>query len=168
VIIALELNDMTMIASGVLSPPFGSVFRFFSPAAGVEDEHQPDRSKAAAPAAGPRVLVVDDETLIADSVAEILNRNGYDATALYSGADAIRRVEQECPDIVVTDVIMPDYDGVRLAMAIRARCPNTRIVLFSGNAATSRLLDHAVTDGFFFELLTKPVHPAQLLQALKS
>jgi CheY-like chemotaxis protein len=118
--------------------------------------------------ARPRVLVVDDETLIADSVAEILNRNGYDATALYSGAAAVRSVEEQCPDIVVTDVIMPDFDGVRLAMAIRARCPRTRIVLFSGNAATSSLLDHAVTDGFFFELLTKPVHPAKLLKALKS
>jgi CheY-like chemotaxis protein len=116
----------------------------------------------------PRVLVVDDETLIANSVAEILNRNGYDATALYTGASAVRWAEEECPDIVITDVIMPDYDGVRLAMTIRARCPEARIVLLSGNAATSSLLDHAVSDGLFFELLTKPVHPEELLKALRS
>ena len=43
-----------------------------------------------------RVLVVDDEDLIADSVAEILNRNGYEATARYSGKTAIQYVEEEC------------------------------------------------------------------------
>lgn len=80
----------------------------------------------------------------------------------------IRHIEEQCPDIVLTDVIMPGFHGVQLAMAVRARCPETRIVLFSGNAATSSLLDPAVTIGFFFEPLTKRLHPAQLLKALKA
>ena len=114
------------------------------------------------------VLVVDDENLIADSVAQILNRNGYDAEARYSGAEAVEYLNRHCPDIIVTDVILPDFDGVQLAIAVRSRCPRTRIVLFSGNAATAHLLDDALTDGYLFELLPKPVHPMQLLKALSS
>jgi CheY-like chemotaxis protein len=115
-----------------------------------------------------RVLVVDDEDLIADSVAEILNRNGYEATARYSGKSAIQYVEEECPDIVVSDVIMPDYNGIQLAKAVRMQCPETRILLLSGNAATSELLHRAYREGQTFELLAKPVHPLQLLKALSS
>ncbi len=112
------------------------------------------------------VLVVDDECRIADSVVEILNRNGFDAIAKYSGKAAMEYAEQGCPDIIVSDVMMPECNGVELAMAIRSRCPDTRILLFSGNAATSNLLDHASQDGHSFELLPKPVHPVQLLNAL--
>jgi CheY-like chemotaxis protein len=115
-----------------------------------------------------RVLVVDDEDLIADSVAAILNRNGYSATARYSAKAAIQYVETECPDIIVCDVIMPDSDGVQLAKAIRQLCPDVRVLLFSGNAATSDVLHRASKQGDSFEVLAKPVHPLQLLKALKS
>lgn len=115
-----------------------------------------------------RVLVVDDEDLIADSVAAILNRNGYSVTARYSAKAAIQYVETECPDIIVCDVIMPDSDGVQLAKAIRQLCPDVRVLLFSGNAATSDVLHRASKQGDSFEVLAKPVHPLQLLKALKS
>jgi DNA-binding NtrC family response regulator len=114
------------------------------------------------------VLVVDDENLIADSVAEILNRNGFDAEARYSGVSALRYLEQRRPDIIVTDVILPDLDGIRLAKAASSLCPGTRIVLFSGNVATAPLLDLALVEGYSFELLPKPVHPSQLLRTLRS
>jgi CheY-like chemotaxis protein len=115
-----------------------------------------------------RVLVVDDEDLIADSVAAILNRNGYSATARYSAKAAIQYVETECPDIIVCYVIMPDSDGIQLAKAIRQLCPDVRVLLFSGNAATSDVLHRASKQGDSFEVLAKPVHPLQLLKALKS
>jgi CheY-like chemotaxis protein len=129
------------------------------------------RRKSAAKNAGrnrQRVLVVDDEDLIADSVTEILNRNGYDATAMYSGKAAIQSVKSQCPDIIVSDVIMPEFNGVELAKAVRLHCPNTRIFLFSGNAATPGLLQGALNDGEPFQLLAKPVHPLELLNALQS
>jgi CheY-like chemotaxis protein len=118
--------------------------------------------------AGPRVLVVDDEELIADSVAAILNRNGYRATARYNAEAAIQFVEAECPDIIITDVIMPEFNGVQLAKRIRTLCPNVRVLLFSGHTPTSDVLHRAMKEGDSFEVLTKPVHPLQLLKALKS
>jgi CheY-like chemotaxis protein len=125
------------------------------------------RSSAANDADRKTVLVVDDEALIADSVAQILNRNGFEATAKYSGKTAIEFVEAECPDIILSDVIMPHYNGIQLAKAIRLLCPDTRVLLFSGNAATLELLDQESHEGRSFEVLAKPVHPRQLLDALK-
>lgn len=115
-----------------------------------------------------RVLVVDDERLIADSVAMILNRSGYAAIARYSGTDALQSIREECPEIIVSDVVMPDFNGIQLAKAVRSLCPNARIVLFSGNVDTATLLDDASIEGYFFEILAKPIHPVELLKALKS
>jgi len=115
----------------------------------------------------PRVLVVDDERVIADSLAAILNCSGFDAIAKYGGIDAIEFLQQECPDIVLSDVVMPDLNGLDVADAVRTSCPGTRIVLISGNAATPNLLEHALPDGPPFELLAKPIHPTHLLRILR-
>lgn len=138
----------------------------------------PEDSDGPLPAQGPRkersaedprrVLVVDDESLIADSVAAILNRNGYDAISRYSGTDALRSILEHCPDIIVSDVMMPDLNGIQLAKKVRSMCPRARIVLFSGNVDTVNLLDSASLEGHAFEILPKPVHPLRLLKALKS
>ena len=115
----------------------------------------------------PRVLVVDDERVIADSLTAILNHSGFDAIAKYGGVDAIEFLQQECPDIVLSDVVMPDLNGLDVADAARTNCPGTRIVLISGNAATPNLLEHALPDGAPFELLAKPIHPSHLLRILR-
>jgi CheY-like chemotaxis protein len=115
----------------------------------------------------PRILVVDDEKLIADTIVQILNRNGFIAEAAYSGAEAIEKAELHCPELVLSDVLMPHVDGVEAAIAIRELCPDTRIVLFSGQAATVEILARARERGHVFELLPKPIHPTQLIKHLR-
>jgi CheY-like chemotaxis protein len=83
-----------------------------------------------------RVLVVDDEVLIADTIVMILNRNGFHAEAVYSGTQAIEAARRITPELILSDVLMPQLDGVEAAIAIREFLPATRIVLFSGQAAT--------------------------------
>jgi len=114
----------------------------------------------------PRILVVDDETIIADTIVQILNRNGFIATAAYSGKEAIEVAYRDCPDLVLTDVLMPQVDGVEAAIRIRELCPDTRIVLFSGQAATLEILASARARGHDFELLAKPLHPTLLIKHL--
>ena len=116
----------------------------------------------------PKVLVVDDEALIADSVVEILNRNGFEAIATYSGSGAIDLAREMCPDIVMSDVFMPRINGVQAAITILENCPATRVLLFSGQAATADILQRARVAGHDFELLPKPIHPEQLLKRLRS
>jgi len=116
----------------------------------------------------PRVLVVDDEQVIADTLAKILDLNGYDASAVYTGTAAVESARALKPDLVISDVIMPDMNGIEAAISIRGFLPTCKILLFSGQAATADLLENARAQGHEFEILAKPVHPADLLAKLKS
>ncbi len=116
----------------------------------------------------PKVLVADDEKVIADTLAIILNQNGYDASAVYTGTAAVERARSIRPDLVISDVIMPDMNGIDAAIKIRSFLPGCKILLFSGQAATADLLEDARKHGHEFEILAKPVHPQDLLQKLRS
>jgi len=114
----------------------------------------------------PRVLVVDDERVIADTLTTILNQNGFDASAVYTGTDAVEHAVASRPDLVISDVIMPDMNGIEAAIRIRQVLPNCKILLFSGQAATADLLEKARAQGHEFEILAKPVYPQDLLARL--
>jgi CheY-like chemotaxis protein len=115
----------------------------------------------------PKVLVVDDEQVIADTLAKILDINGYDASAVYSGLSAVESARALQPDLIISDVIMQDMDGIEAAIKIRTFLPSCKILLFSGQAATADLLENARSQGHDFEILAKPVHPSELLAKLK-
>jgi CheY-like chemotaxis protein len=116
----------------------------------------------------PRVLVADDERVIADTLAIILNQSGFDATAVYSGERAVEMAEILKPDMLISDVIMTDLNGIDAAIKIRAMLPGCKILLFSGQAATADLLDRVRAQGHEFEILAKPVLPQDLLARLRS
>lgn len=117
--------------------------------------------------AKPRVLVADDERVIADTLAMILNQSGFDARAVYSGDKALELASSFGPDMLICDVIMPGLNGIDAAIKVRALLPNIKILLFSGQAATADLLEKAREEGYEFEILAKPVHPQDLLARLR-
>lgn len=116
----------------------------------------------------PKVLVVDDERVIADTLAMILNQSGFEARAVYSGEAAVGITPEFLPDMLISDVIMADLNGIDAAIRIRALAPKIKILLFSGQAATADLLEKARARGYEFEILAKPVHPQDLLNRLRS
>ncbi len=109
------------------------------------------------------VLIVDDERRIADTLALILSSKGYKSQAAYSGAAALAVSGNCVPDLLLTDVVMPEMNGIELAIAIRRDFPSCKILLFSGQGATAEMLEEANSRGHQFELLAKPVHPLELL-----
>jgi DNA-binding response OmpR family regulator len=111
----------------------------------------------------PVVLVVDDESAIADTLAEILNRTGYTAMPVYDAESALDTALVMPPEMLITDVMLPGESGIELAIKVRRIFPDCRILLFSGQAATTDLLASAHRAGHNFELLAKPVHPKDLL-----
>ena len=117
--------------------------------------------------AKPKVLVVDDERVIADTLSMILNQSGFEARAVYSGEGALELAESFQPDMLISDVIMADLNGIDAAIRIRALLPTIKILLFSGQAATADLLEKARKDGYEFDILAKPVHPQDLLARLR-
>jgi CheY-like chemotaxis protein len=116
----------------------------------------------------PRVLVADDEQVIANTLVIILNQAGFEARAVYSGEKAIELLDEFKPDMLISDVIMTGMTGIEAAIEVRKLLPQCKILLFSGQAATADLLERARAQGHEFEILAKPVHPTDLLAKLRS
>lgn len=110
-----------------------------------------------------RILVVDDESAIADTIAKILTLSGYSAMATYDGDTALETALLTPPELLITDVVLPGMNGVELAITIKRVFPDCKILLFSGQAATADLLTSAHQAGHRFTLLSKPVPPQDLL-----
>jgi CheY-like chemotaxis protein len=114
----------------------------------------------------PCVLIVDDEHVIADTLAVILRQRGFNATAVYSGETAVEAAGQLRPNVLISDVVMGGMSGIEAAILISSALPECKILLFSGNASTADLLQHAQAKGYRFEMLAKPVHPQVILDHL--
>lgn len=116
----------------------------------------------------PRVVVADDEELIAKTLAMILNQAGFEARAVSSGEKALDIAQSFRPDMLISDVIMPGLTGIETAIRMRSLLPSCKILLFSGQASTADLLEKARARGHEFEILTKPVHPSDLLARMRA
>jgi DNA-binding NtrC family response regulator len=113
-----------------------------------------------------KIIVIDDEPIIADTLVNILRGEGHDAFAVSSGESAIRlakMMQPVRPDIVIADVIMPGMDGVETAKELLKLVPGCRIILFSGHAESSEIVSRARAEGYSFKILAKPVNPDLLL-----
>jgi CheY-like chemotaxis protein len=115
-----------------------------------------------------RVLVVDDERVIADTLVLILSQKGFEATAAYNGENAVEAAIPFMPDVLIMDVFMEGMNGIEASLQISAILPLCRVNLFSGNTETAELLQEAEAHGHFFEILAKPVHPSDLVDRLSS
>jgi CheY-like chemotaxis protein len=115
-----------------------------------------------------RVLVADDEKVIADTLRMILSQSGFHAEAVYDGNSAIERAQEWKPDILLCDVIMPGINGIDVAIQIRSLIPDCRILLLSGRAGVNDLMREARGQGHQFDLLVKPVYPGDLIRLLRS
>ena len=115
----------------------------------------------------PRVFVVDDEEVIATSLAIILRQMGFETKPFTDPLAALKASEAETPDLLISDVVMPGLSGIDLAIQLKKRCPNCKVLLFSGQAATASMLDDARASGHDFVLLFKPVHPKDLLREIR-
>ena len=125
--------------------------------------------EAARPANPPlsRILVADDEPVIAETLAIILRRSGFEVAVVHDGGAAVKQAEHWQPHALVSDVMMPVKNGIDAAIEISSLVPRCRIVLISGQAATADLQHQAAVKGHYFEVLAKPVHPTELLERLK-
>jgi len=114
----------------------------------------------------PVVLIVDDEKVIADTLAVILTRAGFVTMTAYDGETALRIANAITPALLISDVVMPGITGVDLAIMLTQSIPDLKVLLFSGQASTVDLLEKARRGGHHFTALTKPVHPTDMLKRI--
>jgi CheY-like chemotaxis protein len=112
-------------------------------------------------------FVVDDEGVIASTLELILISHGFEARAFVDPLDALSATQSALPDLLFTDVMMPQMNGIELAVRLRQLCPNCQVLLSSGQPATSELLADAEAAGHHFEILAKPIHPDTLIEKIE-
>jgi DNA-binding NtrC family response regulator len=113
-----------------------------------------------------RVFVIDDEFVIASTLGLILRHKGFDAISFHAPLDALEAASSQAPDLLISDVVMPQLSGIELAIRLQEQCPNCKVLLFSGLATTAGLLETARANGHNFEILSKPVDPTDLLRKI--
>ena len=116
----------------------------------------------------PRVFVVDDEPVIASTLAAILKLHGYSVRAFTSPVEVLVAARSRAPDLLIADVVMPGLSGIDLANQILAQYPECKVLLFSGQATTRDLLRDTRKQGNNFSLLQKPVQPSVMLLSIEA
>lgn len=113
-----------------------------------------------------RIVVVDDERSIADTLTAILNLEGYEAFAAYSAEEAVLWCLEKQPDVVISDVVMGPMNGLKLAAHLAVHQPDCRVILVSGHSLTSALIQASDVDRRPVRVLAKPVPPQEILDIL--
>ena len=111
-----------------------------------------------------KVLIVDDEHAISDSLAQIFTLRGYMVRTAYSAEQAIEIVAEWKPALAILDVVLPKMSGIDLAILLREHYPSCHVLLVSGQLVTSDLADQAAQAGHVFDILAKPVPLPDLLE----
>lgn len=115
-----------------------------------------------------RVLVVDDDPVILELVKEMLEGAGHAAVAAANGRSAMELVKDTPVEVVLTDILMPDKDGLEFIRELRRDCPQAKIIAMSGGGSLKINLDFlqvAKRMGAVFTL-QKPFTPQALIDAV--
>ncbi|HUJ97474.1 MAG TPA: response regulator [Stellaceae bacterium] len=110
------------------------------------------------------VLVIDDSNVVRHAVERTLSGAGYSAVAAADGEEGIRLWQEARPGLVITDIMMPERDGIETIMEIRRRCPDAKILAMtgfrhSGSVDFAEMLRRLGAD----DVLIKPFDPEVLL-----
>ena len=112
-----------------------------------------------------RVLVVDDDRLVADTICLIYKANGFDSQARYSAAEGLECARSYAPDLLLCDVTMPEVSGLELADHVAELLPETRMLLLSAYASNAaHVRAHERRARRPLKLLSKPCRPDDLLR----
>lgn len=116
-----------------------------------------------------RVLVVDDDHLVADTLNLVFQANGYECEAVYSAVDGLARARTFNPCLLLCDISMPEQSGLQLAEALHLELPDCKVLMitaYSSNAA--KVEQHVTRTRRSLKLLSKPCRPELLLQEAQS
>lgn len=115
-------------------------------------------------AGGSKVLIVDDDADVARAFARILTRAGYATAVASNGRAALRYIEKDAFDVVVSDVSMPEMGGLELLTEVFRRDPYLPVILITGGVSLSNTL--TLRECGPCQCLTKPIMPDELVRAV--
>ncbi|HEY2392682.1 MAG TPA: response regulator [Candidatus Angelobacter sp.] len=112
----------------------------------------------------PRLMVVDSERVIADTLAIILRSRGYDCTVAYTGVHALQIARQLRPDLILMEVVMPGMHGTEAGRIILDEQPECKIVFLVSSSSSEALLEELKQHGYTFGTLVMPAPPQDILK----
>lgn len=112
-----------------------------------------------------RILVVDDEAIVRVSCERVLVPEGFSVRVISRGSEALDLLTREPYDLVITDLKMPDMDGLEILKNIKSRWPHITVILITGYGKAS-VAEQAVKQGAY-EYLEKPFTPDDILRVVK-
>ena len=107
-----------------------------------------------------KILVIDDEMLVLGAMAETLRARGYEVETAHGGKEGIEKLQSNTFDLVLTDIMMPDIDGIEVLKHVVTNSPDTRCIVFTGYGSIDGSVE-AIKNGAF-DYITKPVTPEKL------
>ena len=108
-----------------------------------------------------RIVIAEDETVIRNNLARLLRIEGFDVVVGTNGREALELIQQDRPDLVLSDVMMPEMDGIELAQKAQALVPPPLVMFITGFAAVALQANDAVPEA---RLLSKPFHLKDLVR----
>jgi DNA-binding NtrC family response regulator len=112
-----------------------------------------------------RVLLVDDETEFVSALAERLSLRGYETQTAASGDEALGKVAQSPPDVVLLDMLMPGMNGLEVLKHIKRDHPQVRVILLTGRGSWDGI--QGIREGAY-DCLMKPIQIEELMQIMAS
>ncbi|HEU4581009.1 MAG TPA: ATP-binding protein [Polyangiaceae bacterium] len=144
----------------------GTTFRISFPPAPAESAPRARSTEPAIPRGRETILVCEDEAGVRELTTHFLRSGGYNVLVAGSGRDALAAAAQRGEiDLLVTDVVMPEMNGVQLARRLRDERPELKVLYLSGYTAT--VIDSRTDMGAKDELLAKPFTRAELLRRVR-
>jgi CheY-like chemotaxis protein len=116
----------------------------------------------------PKILLIDDDDLVRYAMVRILARDEYQIVCASNGREGVAALEKEPFDLVITDILMPDQEGIETIRAIRRLSPAVPIIAISGGGRFSGADYLAIAEKFgASKTLPKPFEPATLLSSVQ-
>lgn len=113
----------------------------------------------------PRILVIDDDPTILDLIAETLSTNGYEVATAPSGESGIRELERNSYDLVLSDLVMPDVDGMEVLNHAANSSPKTVCIIITGYGTIKSSVE--AIKGGAFDYISKPITSGELLVVIE-
>jgi len=112
------------------------------------------------PSNGKHILIVDDEPLVRSSLSELLTISGFTVSTVSNGKEALEILKSYTADIVITDMKMPEMDGIQLLKKIKSSHPETPVILISGYGSIENAVE-AMKEGAY-DYITKPIVDSEI------
>jgi CheY-like chemotaxis protein len=116
-----------------------------------------------------RILVIDDEPQVRAMLRQMLERGGYEVLEAEEGRAGIKLYQEQAPDLIITDILMPGKEGIETILALRKAHPSVKIIAISGGGRMGKLDVLPIAKSFgAARTLAKPFEREELLEAVQS